>query len=131
MRIYHRRSGTQFFDDIPDRLKRRALGREAEDVVSGHTLALKIVVLRDVGKALAVQPGYFTIDSFRHSFRAEAVDQQHPPADDHRQLLEEEPTAKIYDIARRTGFSSAKQLSSAFCQCYGVSPREYQRSKGK
>jgi LacI family transcriptional regulator len=44
-------------------------------------------------------------------------------------LLEEEPTAKIYQIARRTGFSSAKQLSMAFCQEFGKSPREYQRSR--
>ena len=44
-------------------------------------------------------------------------------------LLDEEPTTKIYQIARRTGFSSAKQLSMAFCQEFGQSPREYQRSR--
>jgi LacI family transcriptional regulator len=44
-------------------------------------------------------------------------------------LLEEEPTAKIYQVARRTGFTSAKQLSMAFGQEFGQSPREYQRAK--
>jgi LacI family transcriptional regulator len=44
-------------------------------------------------------------------------------------LLEEEPTIKIYQVARRTGFTSAKQLSMAFGQEFGVSPREYQRAK--
>ncbi|MEX0610491.1 MAG: substrate-binding domain-containing protein [Pirellulales bacterium] len=44
-------------------------------------------------------------------------------------LLEEEPNAKIYQVARRTGFTSAKQLSMAFGQEFGQSPREYQRSK--
>jgi LacI family transcriptional regulator, galactose operon repressor len=47
-----------------------------------------------------------------------------------RRLLEEEPSAKLYEIARRTGFSSAKQFSTAFCQSFGVSPREYQRNRG-
>jgi LacI family transcriptional regulator len=46
-----------------------------------------------------------------------------------QQLLEEEPTVKIYQVARRTGFTSAKQLSMAFGQEFGVSPREYQRVK--
>jgi LacI family transcriptional regulator len=46
-----------------------------------------------------------------------------------QQLLEEEPTVKIYQVARRTGFTSAKQLSMAFGQEFGVSPREYQRAK--
>jgi LacI family transcriptional regulator len=46
-------------------------------------------------------------------------------------LLEEEPGTKIYQIARRTGFSSAKQLSMSFCQEFGQSPREYQRSRLK
>lgn len=46
-----------------------------------------------------------------------------------RRLLEEQPAVKLYEVARRTGFSSAKQLSTAFSQCFGVSPREYQRSK--
>lgn len=44
-------------------------------------------------------------------------------------LLEEETAAKIYEVARRTGFTSAKQLSMAFCQEFGVSPRDYQRKK--
>jgi LacI family transcriptional regulator len=44
-------------------------------------------------------------------------------------LLEEEPHTKIYQVARRTGFTSAKQLSMAFGQEFGVSPREYQRAK--
>ncbi len=44
-------------------------------------------------------------------------------------LLEEEPNVKIYLVARRTGFTSAKQLSMAFGQEFGQSPREYQRSK--
>ena len=48
-----------------------------------------------------------------------------------QQLLEEEPTSKIYQIARRTGFSSAKQLSMSFFQEFGQSPREYQRSRSK
>jgi LacI family transcriptional regulator len=44
-------------------------------------------------------------------------------------LLEEEPDTKIYQVARRTGFSSAEQFSMAFGQEFGVSPREYQRSR--
>jgi LacI family transcriptional regulator len=44
-------------------------------------------------------------------------------------LLEEEPNVKIYQVARRTGFTSAKQLSMAFGQEFGQSPREYQRAK--
>ena len=46
-----------------------------------------------------------------------------------QQLLEEEPAIKIYQVALRTGFTSAKQLSMAFGQEFGVSPREYQRGK--
>ena len=46
-----------------------------------------------------------------------------------QQLLEEEPNVKIYQVARRTGFTSAKQLSMAFGQEFGQSPREYQQSK--
>jgi LacI family transcriptional regulator len=46
-------------------------------------------------------------------------------------LLETEPATKIYQVAQRTGFTSAKQLSMSFCQEFGQSPREYQRSKGK
>jgi LacI family transcriptional regulator len=48
-----------------------------------------------------------------------------------QQLLEDEPNSKIYQVARRTGFSSAKQLSMSFCQEFGQSPREYQRSRAK
>ena len=46
-------------------------------------------------------------------------------------LLETEPATKIYQVAQRTGFTSAKQLSMAFCQEFGQSPREYQRSRSK
>jgi LacI family transcriptional regulator len=46
-----------------------------------------------------------------------------------QRLLEEEPATKIYQVARRTGFTSAKQLSMAFGQEFGKSPREYQRAK--
>jgi LacI family transcriptional regulator len=46
-------------------------------------------------------------------------------------LLETEPSMKIYQVAQRTGFTSAKQLSMSFCQEFGQSPREYQRSRGK
>jgi LacI family transcriptional regulator len=48
-----------------------------------------------------------------------------------QQLLESESSAKIYQVAERTGFSSAKQLSMSFCQEFGQSPREYQRSRNK
>jgi len=44
-------------------------------------------------------------------------------------LLEAEPSTKIYQVARRTGFTSAKQFSMAFGQEFGQSPREYQRAK--
>jgi len=46
-------------------------------------------------------------------------------------LLETEPGTKIYQVAQRTGFTSAKQLSMSFCQEFGQSPREYQRSHSK
>jgi LacI family transcriptional regulator len=46
-----------------------------------------------------------------------------------RELLEKEPSTKIYQVARRTGFTSAKQLTTAFGQQFGVSPRAFQRSK--
>jgi transcriptional regulator GlxA family with amidase domain len=46
-----------------------------------------------------------------------------------QQLLEDEPATKIYQIARRTGFTSAKQLSMSFCQEFGQSPRDYQKSR--
>ncbi|MBN1851433.1 MAG: DNA-binding transcriptional regulator [Pirellulales bacterium] len=45
-----------------------------------------------------------------------------------KRLLAEEPNAKIYSIARRTGFSSGKQLTLTFQQQFGMSPREYRRS---
>jgi len=44
-------------------------------------------------------------------------------------LLGEEANVKVYQVARRTGFTSAKQLSMAFGQEFGISPREYQRKK--
>lgn len=43
-------------------------------------------------------------------------------------LLETDAAAKIYQVATRTGFSSAKQLSMSFYQEFGKSPREYQRA---
>jgi LacI family transcriptional regulator len=46
-----------------------------------------------------------------------------------RELLEKEPGTKIHQVARRTGFSSAKQLTTAFGQKFGLSPREFQRSR--
>src|SRR4051812_11647039 len=46
-------------------------------------------------------------------------------------LLESEPASKIYQVAQRTGFTSAKQLSMSFCQEFGLSPREYQRARCK
>ena len=45
-----------------------------------------------------------------------------------RRLLADEPGAKIYTIAQQAGFASAKQLSIAFQQDFGMSPREYRRS---
>lgn len=42
-------------------------------------------------------------------------------------LLQEEPNSRIYQIALRTGFNSAKQLTMAFRQHFGVSPRDYRR----
>lgn len=45
------------------------------------------------------------------------------------QLLEEEPNSRIYQIALRTGFNSAKQLTMAFRQHFGLSPRDYRRKK--
>jgi LacI family transcriptional regulator len=46
-------------------------------------------------------------------------------------LLETEPATKIYQVAQRTGFTSAKQLSMSFSQEFGLSPREYQRTRAK
>jgi LacI family transcriptional regulator len=48
-----------------------------------------------------------------------------------QRLLDKQPPAKVYEIARQTGFSSAKQLSMAFSQEFGASPREYQRSRAR
>lgn len=44
-----------------------------------------------------------------------------------RRLLVEDPSAKIYQIAERTGFNSAKRFMTAFRKSYGLSPREYRR----
>jgi LacI family transcriptional regulator len=46
-----------------------------------------------------------------------------------QRLLEKNANARIYEVALQTGFSSAKQLSMAFSQEFGTSPREYQRSR--
>lgn len=48
-----------------------------------------------------------------------------------RRLLTDEPDAKIYHIARRIGFSSAKQLTKAFRREFGVSPREFRHGSGQ
>jgi LacI family transcriptional regulator len=48
-----------------------------------------------------------------------------------QQLLEKDTRAKIYEVARQTGFSSAKQFSMAFSQEFGSSPREYQRTRSQ
>lgn len=45
-----------------------------------------------------------------------------------RRLLVENPTAKIYQIAQRTGFNCPKRFMTAFRQSFGQSPREYRRS---
>ena len=37
-------------------------------------------------------------------------------------LLDKQPPAKIYQVAKQTGFSSAKQLSMSFCQEFGAEP---------
>jgi LacI family transcriptional regulator len=42
-----------------------------------------------------------------------------------RRLLVEEPQTKIYRVAKRIGFSSAKQLTKAFRREFGQSPREF------
>jgi LacI family transcriptional regulator len=46
-----------------------------------------------------------------------------------QRLLDKQPPAKVYEVAKQTGFSSAKQFSMAFSQEFGSSPREYQRSR--
>ena len=48
-----------------------------------------------------------------------------------QRLLDKQPPAKVYEIARQTGFSSAKQFSMAFSQEFGASPRECQRSRAR
>lgn len=45
-----------------------------------------------------------------------------------RRLLSEEPSTKIYEVAQRAGFNSAKRFMTVFRQNYGLSPREYRRS---
>jgi transcriptional regulator GlxA family with amidase domain len=45
-----------------------------------------------------------------------------------RRLLTENPSVKVYQIAQRTGFNSAKRFMTAFRQSFGQSPREYRRS---
>jgi LacI family transcriptional regulator len=44
-----------------------------------------------------------------------------------KRLLTEEPDAKVYRIAQRTGFSSVKQLSAAFQRAFGVTPGDYRK----
>ena len=43
------------------------------------------------------------------------------------QMLMEDKTLKIAEIARRSGFTSAKQLTMSFQPWAGMSPREYRR----
>ena len=45
-----------------------------------------------------------------------------------RQLLIEDPSAKVYEIAQRSGFKSSKQFIAAFRQRYSVSPLQYRKS---
>lgn len=45
-----------------------------------------------------------------------------------RRLLADEPNTKIYRIAQRVGFSSAKQLTKVFRREFGLSPREFRQS---
>lgn len=44
-----------------------------------------------------------------------------------KRLLSDEPNAKIYQIAQRTGFSSVKQLTVAFQQAFGATPGEFRK----
>ena len=44
-----------------------------------------------------------------------------------KHLLAEDPAAKIYRIAERVGFSSAKQLTKVFRREFGVSPRQFRQ----
>jgi LacI family transcriptional regulator len=46
-----------------------------------------------------------------------------------QRMLEKDTRVKIYEIAKLSGFSSAKQFSMAFSQEFGSSPREYQRTR--
>jgi LacI family transcriptional regulator len=45
-----------------------------------------------------------------------------------RRLLADEPNTKIYRIAQRVGFTSAKQLAKVFRREFGVGPREFRQS---
>jgi transcriptional regulator GlxA family with amidase domain len=45
-----------------------------------------------------------------------------------RRLLTDEPNTKIYRIAQRVGFSSAKQLTKVFNREFGMSPREFRQN---
>ncbi len=45
-----------------------------------------------------------------------------------RSLLVSEPQKKIYQIARSTGFSSARQFTMTFRQYFGLSPTDCRRS---
>lgn len=45
-----------------------------------------------------------------------------------RRLLTDEPDTKVYRIAQRIGFSSAKQLAKAFRREFGTTPREYRKT---
>ncbi|TWT97660.1 Xylose operon regulatory protein [Botrimarina colliarenosi] len=44
-----------------------------------------------------------------------------------KHLLTEERDAKVYRIAQRSGFSSVKQLSTAFQKAFGLTPGEYRK----
>ncbi len=44
-----------------------------------------------------------------------------------KQLLSDEPKTRIADIAKRTGFSSVKQMRVAFQQSFGVTPGDFRR----
>jgi LacI family transcriptional regulator len=45
-----------------------------------------------------------------------------------RRLLTDEPNTKIYRIAQRVGFSSAKQLAKVFNREFGLSPRAFRQN---
>jgi LacI family transcriptional regulator len=44
-----------------------------------------------------------------------------------KQMLSDEPKTSIADIAKRTGFSSVKQMRVAFQQSFGITPGEFRR----